>query len=150
MKSALLVAVSVLAISGCANKNVDSLEAVKQGVIADLAKSKNLTLDSMDVSVVSVQFRDKEADAVVSFTAKGTPPGSGLTMKYTMQRDGSQWHIKARAQSDLQKHAAQAPPAAMQGGENPHGSGGSLPLPEGHGQGQSNLPAGHPPLDSRQ
>jgi hypothetical protein len=156
VKSAAILAISLIALAGCSNRNVDSLEAVKQGVIHDLSKSKNFSMGNMDVNVVSVSFRDKEADAVVSFAPKGGTAAQGLTMKYTMERQGSEWHIKGRAQSDLQKHAAQAPPGAAPGvvGQD----GGQQPLPPGHppmNEGGSapaaasgkQLPAGHPPLD---
>ncbi len=136
--------------AGCAHKNTDNLDAVKQGVIRDIGK--NINVAAMDVNVVSVSFRGQEADAVVSFAPKGGPPA--MTMNYTMERKGDDWHIKSRAQSDLQKHAAQAPPGAMQGGQG--SMGGMDAMPPGHppattGSGNgSNLPSGHPPLDSKQ
>jgi len=136
VKSAAILAISVFALAGCANRNVDSLEAVKQGVIRDLSKTNNINMGAMDVSVVSVSFRDKEADAVVSFAPKGGTAAQGLTMSYTMERQGSEWHIKGRAASDLQKHAAQAPGAGAQGGA-------MAPGMEGHGSG-AQMPAGHP------
>jgi hypothetical protein len=149
-----VAAVSLVALEGCSNRNVDSLDAIKQGVIGDLSKTNNMNMAAMDVNVVSVSFRDKEADAVVSFTAKGTP-AQVMTMNYTMERQGDQWHIKSRAKSDLQKHAAQAPAGAMQGGAMPDG--GQPQLPAGHppmggaesSGGDSKLPAGHPPLDKQ-
>lgn len=85
-----------LALAACANRNVDSEEAVKQGVIRDV--SKNVNVAAMDVNVVSVRFRDKEADAVVSFAPKGGTAAQGLTMNYTLAREGSDWHIVKRAQ----------------------------------------------------
>ena len=88
-------AIVLLALAGCANKNVDSLEAVKQGVIRDI--SKNVNVGAMDVNVVSVSFRDKEADAVITFAPKGGPAAQGLTMNYTLERRGDEWHIKNRS-----------------------------------------------------
>jgi hypothetical protein len=133
VKSAVIPALSLLTLLGCANRNIDTLDAVKQGVIKDLSKN-NLNMGAMDVNVVSVSFRDKEADAVVSFSAKGAPAAQGMTMNYTMERQGSEWHIKSRAQSDLQKHAAQAPPGSM----------GAAPMDSTHGQNQ--MPPGHPAM----
>lgn len=156
MKSAVLLAISLLALAGCSNRNVDSLEAVKQGVVSDLSKTNNMNMAAMDVNVVSVSFRDKEADAVVSFSARGTPAASGMTMRYTMERQGSQWHIKSRAQSDLQKHAAQAPAPGAVGadpGQQPQLPAGHPPMNDGGmgagagAAGGKQLPAGHPPLD---
>jgi len=97
VKSALIGTAAFLALVGCSGKNVDTLEAVKQGVIKDIAKSINV--GAMDVNVVSVSFRDKEADAVVQFAPKGGTAAQGLTMNYTMERQGTEWHIKKRAQS---------------------------------------------------
>ncbi len=147
MKFVITGALALAALTACSHGNVDSLEAVKRGVISDI--SKNVNIGAMDVNVVSVSFRDKEADAVVSFAPKGGTAAQGLTMNYTMERQGSEWHIKKRAQSDLQRHAAQANPGGMEGAP---GSGAG-PLPEGHvpltggGSGSAQpLPPGHPPL----
>ena len=145
---------SFAALIGCSSRNIDTIDAVKQGVIRDIAK--NINVSAMDVNVVSVSFRDKEADAVVSFAPKGMAAAQGLTMTYTMERKGSEWHIKSRAESDLQKHAAQ-PPAGGMTGAAPEGS---SQLPPGHppmggsaapqGQQPQPLPPGHPPLGSKQ
>jgi hypothetical protein len=123
-------------LAGCSSRNIDTLDAVKQGVIRDI--SKNVNVAAMDVNVVSVSFRDKEADAVVSFAPKGGSAAQGLTMNYTLERKGSEWHIKSRAQSELQKHAAQAQQAPADGG-----AGAMQPAP---GAAQGQLPAGHPAL----
>jgi hypothetical protein len=130
-----LLAVAALSLAACA-KNIDTMEAVKQGVINDIPKDINL--GGMDVNVVSVSFRGKEADAIVAFAPKGGPPM--MNMKYTMERQGDVWRIKSRANASPD-HAAQDPNnvAAPQGGQA---------LPPGHpapGAG-GELPAGHPPL----
>ena len=152
MKFVTIGVLSFAALVGCSSRNIDTIDAVKQGVLRDIAK--NINVAAMDVNVVSVSFRDKEADAVVSFAPKGMASAQGLTMNYTMERKGNEWHIKSRAQSDLQKHAAQAPPSGMAGappegasqlppGHPPMGGGASEP------QGQQ-LPPGHPPLGAKQ
>ena len=137
-------ALALAALTACSHGNVDSLEAVKQGVIRDI--SKNVNIGAMDVSVVSVSFRDKEADAMVSFAPKGGTAAQGLTMKYTMERQGSEWHIKSRAQSDMQRHAGQAQPAPDSGmGQMPAGH---MAMPPSGTSGSSpNLPPGHPQLN---
>ena len=141
VKFVLIGALALFTLAGCSNRNIDSLEAVKQGVIRDI--SKNVNVGSMDVNVVSVSFRDKEADALVSFAPKGGTAQQGMTMNYTMERQGSEWHIKKRAQADLQRHAAQAAPGS---GMN---NGDSSQLPPGHPStsGGKQLPQGHPPLN---
>ncbi len=138
--------VALLLLAGC-SKNIDTMDAVKQGVVKGIPKDINL--GAMDVNVVSVSFRGKEADAVVSFAAKGGPPM--MTMNYTMERSGDEWKIKKRAASDIQKHAAPAD-AAQPMPEAPTGSTGGMNLPPGHpgldgaspAQPGSPLPPGHP------
>ena len=145
MKFVFIGAAALIAIAGCSKKNVDSLEAVRQGVIKDI--SKNVNVGAMDVNVVSVSFRDKEADAVVQFAPKGGTPQQGLTMNYTMERQGAEWHIKKRAQNDLQRHAGQAPAPAdgaqLPPGHPPTSGTDGQAAPNGSG---ANLPPGHPPL----
>jgi hypothetical protein len=121
------------ALVGCSNRNADSQEAVKQGVIRDIAKNVNVA--AMDVNVVSVRFRDKEADAVVSFSPKGGSPAQGMTMSYTLARQGSEWHIVKRAQADMQRHAGQG---QAQGGPLD-----AMPPPDSGSQ----LPPGHPSMN---
>jgi hypothetical protein len=116
--------------TGC-SKNIDTMDAVKQGVIQGIPKDINLS--GMDVNVVSVSFRGKEADAVVSFAPKGGPPM--MTMNYTMERAGDVWKIKKRAAGDLQKHAGAVP--TQPGTE----------APAAPAAGGMNLPPGHPGLD---
>jgi hypothetical protein len=136
MKSVSIVALALTALAGCSNRNVDTLEAVKQGVIRDI--SKNVNIGAMDVNVVSVSFRDKEADAVVSFAPKGGTRQQGMTMNYTMERQGSEWHIKKRGSNG---HGAQAAP----GGDSSTMPPGHPPMSGGAGGG-AQLPAGHPSL----
>ncbi len=113
MKSAVFFIVAALAgivLTGCA-KNIDTTDAVKQGVIKYVAKKADV--QNMDVSVDSVQFRDKEATANVSFHAKGDPK-QFITMIYKLTREGDEWQVKG---SNMQGHT-QVPPGT--------------PLPPGH------------------
>jgi hypothetical protein len=160
VKLPLLGALAFVALSGC-SKNIDTTDAVRQGVLRDIPKDVNVA--SMDVNVVSVSFRGQEADAVVSFAPKGGPPM--MSMNYTMERKANEWHIKKRATGDLQKHAAQAAPDASSGATAPPLTGNETQLPPGHpamggsgmggsgmGAGQApagatQLPPGHPSLD---
>jgi hypothetical protein len=137
MNRALCGLAAVLLAAGC-SRSIDTPEAVKQGVIKDL--SKRMDIQNMDVSVDSVSFRDREADAVVSFAPKGAPRAQGMSMRYRMQRTGDEWHIASRSSGDIQRHAQQQPSDAGQ-------------LPAGHpaiggGASGSNLPPGHPQIPS--
>lgn len=140
------VGLALVALSGC-SKNIDTTDAVKQGVLRDIPKDVNV--GAMDVNVASVSFRGQEADAVVSFAPKGGPPM--MSMNYTMERKGNEWHIKKRATGDLQQHATAAPAgSAPMGATAPPLSGNDTQLPPGHppmGGTGSKLPPGHPALD---
>ncbi len=119
----------MLCLAGC-SKNIDTPEAVKEGVLKDIAKK--VDVNAMDVSVDSVSFREKEATAQVSFRPKGSPAGSqGITMNYALERDGDEWRIKSR---NMQGHD-QAQPGVSQ-------------MPPGHpltgAAGGQQMPAGHP------
>jgi len=129
------LAIYAFILGGCAQKN-DTPEAVKQGVVRDLAKKFDMT--KMDVIVDSVSFRDKEADATVTFAVKGGSASDGMTMKYVMERhDDGQWYIKSRASA-----AAAGAPARAVGAP---GEGGPDAATSATGS-KSNLPPGHPDL----
>jgi hypothetical protein len=133
VKSALICLTAVL-LAGCA-KNIDTSEAVREGVMKDIAKK--VDVQSMDVSVDSVSFREKEADAKVSFKPKGAAASQSITMNYQLERQGDEWHIKGRTMDTHQAQTA-AP--------------GQPALPEGHpgvapGTPAGPLPAGHPAVD---
>jgi hypothetical protein len=140
MNRALCGLAAILLAAGCSS-NVDTPEAVKQGVINDL--SKRMDIQNMDVSVDSVSFRDREADAVVSFAPKGAPRSQGMSMRYKMQRSGNQWHIASRSSGDIQRHAQ----GGQSGGELPAGHP-SIGSPGSDAANGSNLPPGHPQIPS--
>ena len=117
MKSAALCLAALL-LAGC-SKNIDTTEAVKDGIIKDI--SKKVDVGTMDVTVDSVSFREKEADATVSFTPKGAPRSQSMVMSYALERQGDEWKIKSR--SMLGSHDKVQP-------------------------GETGLPAGHPGASS--
>jgi hypothetical protein len=119
-------------LAGC-QKDIQTKDAVRQGVMTYLTQNKNLSVNSMDIEVTQVTFRDKEADAVVMFKPKGGDAASGMSMKYTLERQGSTWVVKKKADSGA--HGATAPTGSM-----PMPSG-SMPMPSTSGA----MPAGHPP-----
>ncbi|MDQ2901805.1 MAG: hypothetical protein M3Y07_18710 [Acidobacteriota bacterium] len=115
------IAIATLTLCACGGSNIDNKEAVQRGIVQDV--SKRADVNSMDVTVTSVSFRGKEADAVVAFAPKGSPASAGITMRYTLERSGNEWKVKGRSQADIKRH-----------------SGG---VSEAPGQ----LPSGHPPID---
>src|ERR1700728_486178 len=102
VKSA-LICLAAMCLAGC-SKNIDTPEAVKEGVIKDIAKK--VDVGAMDVNVDSVSFREKEADAKVSFRPKGAPASQSIVMNYALERQGDEWHIKSR---NMQAHEQQQP-----------------------------------------
>jgi hypothetical protein len=119
---------------GCGNREMQNESAVRQGVLDYLSRRSDLNLNSMQVDVTSVSFRQDEADAVVSFRPKGSG-GSGMQMRYTLERKGNQWVVKGKGRA--------------QTGQAPHGMGqmpgGAGQMPGAMPQG-SELPPGHPPV----
>ena len=135
--------VCLLGLIGC-GRGIETKEAVRQGVLDYLSSRTNLNISSMQVDVSSVVFRNNEADAVVTFAAKGsTNPSQGMEMRYTLEKKGNHWVVKHRADSGKSPHGG--------GAANPHGGGmgdaGQMPgtapqMPPLPGE----IPPGHPPM----
>jgi len=124
-----LICLAALCLAGC-SKNIDTPEAVKEGVIKDIAKK--VDVGAMDVNVDSVSFREKEADAKVSFKPKGAPASQSIVMNYSLERQGDEWRIKSR---NMQAHEQQQPgQTALPPGHPVSGTGNGGPLPAGHPQ----------------
>jgi len=108
--------------AGCHRSSPEA--AIRQGVIDYLSKRSNLNVSGMNVDVTSLVVRQNEADAVVSFTAKGANPGQPMSMRYTLERRGDRWVVKDKAEAGASPHGGAAPAAGGQ------------------------LPPGHPSVDS--
>jgi hypothetical protein len=155
---------SITILSGC-KKDIQSNEAVRQGVVNYLSKRPDLL--AMDVSVGAVNYKDNEATATVHFQAKGNnTPGGGMTMQYVLARQGDQWVVKGKAAGESHGEQSmgmpQSPGAAAGSGSigampntPTSGSMGAMPqtLPPGHpsvggggGAPSGALPPGHPPV----
>lgn len=126
MRLLVTLAVAFCALTGC-NRASQSQEAIRQGVI-DYVSSR-VNVGAMDVSVISIDFKGKTADALVEFKAKGSQAGGGLQMRYTLEQQSGKWVVKDKAQAGGAPHGAGAAPGA------------------GGGMGSGELPPGHPPLD---
>jgi hypothetical protein len=141
------ICIAALVLAGCA-KNIDTPEAVKEGIIKDIGKK--VDIQNMDVSVDSVSFRQKEATASVSFRPKGGDRSQSITMTYMMERQGDEWRVKDR---NMQRHEQSKPGAAPPiapgtplppGHPAMGGSTGTMPMPSSP---SSNLPPGHPQIN---
>jgi hypothetical protein len=124
-----------IVLAGCGSRGIQNEAAVRQGVMDYLRQRSDLNLNSMQVDVTSVSFRQDEADATVAFRPKGAG-GSGMQMRYTLERQGNRWVVKGKGRAQ----AGQAPH-----GEMPKGMPGA-PGPGGEPQGGAALPPGHPAI----
>jgi len=120
VKSLVIVAVAgLLLLAGC-KRGVENTEAVRQAVIEYLASRPNMDVSAMQIDVVSVSFRQNEADATVSFRAKGAQAAAAMTMNYTLEKKGDNWVVKGRTESGSTPHgAAGQMPGMMPGTEMP-------------------------------
>ncbi len=124
-----VLAAAFLLLGGC-RRDIQNTEAVRRSVIDYLSSRSGLDVSSMQVEVTSVTFRENEADATVSFRAKGSNnPAAGMQMAYTLERQGGKWVVKGRrgAGSGSDPHSGIGPDASTAGGTG-------------------DLPAGHPPI----
>ncbi len=110
------------------NRGIENKDAVRQAII-DHLKARNFPVD---VSLTSVTFNGKRADAVVVVTPKGANASQGMTMPYQLEQQGGKWVIVGRGDSGANPHGGAMPMpggGAAPGAENPHG-GGQMPSPQ--------------------
>ncbi|WP_321477742.1 hypothetical protein [uncultured Paludibaculum sp.] len=122
----LIAPLAFLLLSAC-SKNIQTDEAVKQGIINHLSKNTGLQLASMDVTVSGVTFKDNTAEATVSFKPKGADASAGMQMHYSLERQGTEWVVKKKADSG---HGAAMPgmaPAPNMPSLPPSGAAGEMP-----------------------
>ena len=120
---AIAVSAGLLLVCGC-SRNVENKEAVRKAILDHLA-DRGMNVQAMQVDIVSVTFRQNEADASVSFRTTGAQGGPGMNMNYTLEKKGSAWAVKARADS----------------GGSPHGAAGQMP---------GSMPPEHPDIGAKQ
>jgi hypothetical protein len=129
--------VSLLVVTGC-KRDIQSTEAVRQGVLTYLAKRSDLL--SMDVSITNVVYRQDEATATVHLQAKGSnSPGSGMDLRYLLERKGNDWVVKGRAGGESHGAGGMGVPS----GAPPDAGAGSI------GAMPQTLPPGHPTIPSK-
>ena len=120
----LLSLAALLALAACSN-NMKSRDKVQQAILSRLQEHSGLDLKNLDVNTTAVTFDKNMAYATVFFHPKGdTKLDGGMTMKYTLTSKDGKWVVVNVA--DSQGHGING---------RPHG-------------GSTDLPPGHPPLDS--
>lgn len=128
-----------VALIGCSKPTQNNKEAVERGLLEYLNTRAGINMTSMDITISGVSFRENEADATVSFKAKGSQDTSNaMQMRYVLEQKDGKWVVKGRASGS--EHGGQtAPPAGggmpPAGGMSPHGGG----APAGE------MPPNHPP-----
>ena len=115
---------AVLLLTGCQN-DMKSREKVQQAILSRLQEHSGLDLKNLDVNTTAVTFDKNKAYATVFFHPKNDSKlDGGMTMKYTLTSRDGKWVVVNVA--DSQGHGMPGKPPA----------------------GSSELPPGHPPLDS--
>lgn len=113
--------VAMLAFTACSQNAVQSKEAVEKGVLEYLQGRSGLDVKAMDVAISNVAFREKEADATVTFRAKGsTDESNAMRMQYVLEQQGGKWVVKGRS-GGSGGHGGAMEPAAPSGGALPPG-----------------------------
>lgn len=114
----------VVCLAACNRGNNDK-EAVRQAIV-DAVAARGLNIKGMTVDVTAVQFTGNHAEATVEFTPAGGAPGSGMSMKYQLEQQGSKWAVTGRKDAGL-PHGGGAMPSGQGPMANPHGGGMSAP-----------------------
>lgn len=107
-------AAALVLIAAC-GKNIQTTEAVRDGILEYLKTRSDIDLKNMTVDVSSVSFRQGEADATVTFRATGISDPSGtMAIRYTLEEKGGKWVVKGRASTGSGgPHGAQPPAGAL-------------------------------------
>lgn len=125
----------IVCLSAC-NRGNTNKEAVRQGVI-DFVASRGLNVQGMNVALTTVQFNGNHADATVEFTPKGGAPGSGMSMQYQLEQQGSKWVVTGRRDMGAPHGGNGAAVPGQMPADNPHGAmgapaggGSAMPSPQ--------------------
>lgn len=118
--------------------------------ILDHLKGRGMNLPQMDVTLTSVQFNGKNADATVSFAPKGSNAGQGMSMSYRLEKQENKWVVVGRQDAGAVPHGGAAAPSggAMPGTESPQGSSAAPAAPNPHGA-QMPAPESLPPSGTK-
>jgi len=108
---------------GCHRAGIETEPAVRQALQRYLASRPNLNMSSMDLEVTGLKFRQRTAEADVTFRAKGDTKAV-MSIRYTLRRQGNAWEVEPQSAA----HGGMTPPVGS-------------PAPE--------LPAGHPPVKTQ-
>jgi hypothetical protein len=104
------VAAAFLLVAAC-SKNIQTTEAVRDGILEYLKTRSDIDLKNMTVDVSSVSFRQGEADATATFRAAGIADPSGtMAIRYTLEEKDGKWVVKGKGATGAgDPHGAQQP-----------------------------------------
>jgi hypothetical protein len=115
-----------LLLAGCSGNNIRTKDKVQEAILRRLQTSSGLDLKALDFTTTSVRFDKNLAYATVAFHPKNDGNlESGMTMTYTLEDRGGKWVVVNVGDSQGHQLHGQAPPGQA-----------------------SQLPPGHPPIDS--
>jgi hypothetical protein len=127
----LSIALTAATFIGCQRKNIDTPEAVRESIVKHIEARGDIDLKELELSVKNVSFQGNTCQAEVSFVPVGQPATSGMTMHYSLEREGDAWKVK--------------PPKPPSGGMQTPPPTATPQVPPS----QQPLPAGHPPVPSQ-
>jgi hypothetical protein len=130
----------IVCLAGC-HRGQQSNDAVRQAVVEYL-QGRQLNVASMEISVSAVKYNGDQADATVSFAAKGADPASsGMSIQYHLELKSGKWSVVSHQDvggaphgggKDLPGAAPGGPPpsgdSVAPAGANPHGA--AMPSPD--------------------
>lgn len=135
--------VTFLWLAGCQKAQINTNEAVREAVVRHLSARGDLGLGELDIQVENAQFEGDTCRAAVRISPKGQPADMGMTMNYTLEREGDSWKVKPNPAAG--GHAMQ-PPAGSPQEPNAPGAPPATPQPSPN---PGSLPPGHPPVASQ-
>ena len=89
------------------SKDINNAGAVREAVVKHLSERKGLDLNmrGFDIQVGALSFKANEAEADVGFMPKGSTQ-SVMSVHYSLEKKGSEWAVKAKAESGAGHGAA--------------------------------------------
>lgn len=138
--------------AGACRRQVSESAAIRSGILQHLTSIGTLNMSAMDMDVKRVSINGNQAHAEVEFRPKtGGTPGAGMQVAYNLEkRDGAWVVLKTQPLGSMFEHPDP--------NQNPHTRqdvhSGALPkfsdILNPADSPQKALPAGHPPVDSRE
>lgn len=141
--------VAIVCLTAC-NRGVQNNDAVRQGVLDYLSQKAGMNVAAMDINLASAKITGNQADATVTFAAKGSSAVQ-MTIQYHLEQKDNKWSVVGR-QDTGQHGVTQAPsqaPNQAPAGNSPHGAGAIPADPHSGGGGKMPAPEDLPPAGKK-